>query len=353
MKNYFVVLFFVLLSFFSHAAETVAISYFDNTSHIVSYDPLSKGISDMLITDLSKIQGLTIVERSRLEDILKEIKLNKSQYFDQKTAQQLGKGLGARSILTGAYMVLNANLRIDARMVDVQTGKITMAESVDCKKDDFFSGYKQLVELITKQLNLKFSNATSLAPKNNNVGLNAVVQYSKAIDFADKGLSSDASELLASTVKQFPDFGFAKNKLDEIKAFMKEMDKKHEQQVAEETKNLMANIDTKDPQFGQQVNKVWTLLITSWSYSKILAFNNELRAKKIPDDLKLFGETSPITFGEMLLYYECLSLSSLKEHSKMIDAGKQFMEKYPTSMYYSGIKTFMEQSVEELEKREK
>ena len=355
-------LFFALFAWFfsvffadsaiSSATETIAISYFDNTSHIVSYDPLSKGISDMLITDLSKIQGITIVERSRLEDILKEIQLNKSKYFDEATAQKLGKGLGAKSILTGAYLLLNDNLRIDARIVDVQSGKIIMAESVNCNKDDFFSGYKQLVELITKQLKLSFSSTASLAPKNN-VGLNAVVQYSKAIDLFDKGLNTDASELLASTVKQFPDFGFAKNKLEQIKAWMKEMDKQHNLQVAEETKKLIAGINVSDPQFGQQVNKVWTLLITSWSFTKILAFNNELRSKGIKDELKLYGEASPITFGEMLLYYEALSCNSLKQHTKMIETGKQFMEKFPTSMYYSSIKTFMEQAVDELEKREK
>ncbi len=352
-RRILIVLFFSLSCFLPSYSETIAISYFDNTSQVVAYDPLSKGISDMLITDLSKVQGVTIVERSRLEDILKEIELNKNKYFDDKTAQKLGKGLGAKSILTGAFMLLSDNLRIDARMVDVQTGKILMAESVNCNKDDFFSGYKQLVELITKQLKLSSSTSSSLAPKGNKVGLNAVVQYSKAIDFADKGLNTDATELLASTVKQFPDFGFAKNKLDQIKAWMKEMDKQHELQVAEETKKLMASIDVTNPQLGQQISKVWTLLITSWSYTKILAFNNELRTKGIADDFKLFGEASPITFGEMLLYYESLSWNSLKNNTKMIETGKQFMEKYPTSMYYSSVKMFMEQAVAELEKREK
>lgn len=344
----------IIFSWFSTStAETIAISYFDNTSRIIAYDPLSKGISDMLITDLSKIQEITIVERSRLEDILKEIELNKSNYFDEKTAQQLGKGLGAKSIITGAFLLLQENLRIDARMVDVQSGKILMAESVICNKDDFFYGYKQLVGLITKKMKLTFATNTSLAPKDKKVGLNTVVQYSKALDYADKGLNSDASELLASTVKQFPDFGFAKNKLEQIKAWMTEMDKKHELRVAEETKNLMASIDTGNPLLGQQISKVWSLLLTSWSYSKILAFNKELRNKGIPDDFKLFGEMSPIIFGEMLLYYESLAWNSLKNHTKLLESGQQFMEKYPASMYYSSIKMFMEQSIAELEKREK
>lgn len=337
----------------SAGTEAIAISYFDNTSRLVAFDPLSKGIPDMLITDLSKIQGITIVERSRLEDLLKEIELNKSKYFDDKTVQKLGKGLGAKSILTGSFILINEDLRIDARLVDVQSGKIVMAENVNCNKEDFFSGYKLLVELISKQLKLSFSNSASLAPKEKKVGLNTVIQYSKAIDYADKGLSSDASDLLASTVKQFPDFGFARNKLEQIKEWMKEMDRKHQLQVAEETAKLMSGIDIKNPQLGQQINQVWALLVSSFSYSKLLAFNKELRSKGIADDFRLYGEMSPITFGEMMGYYESLSWHTLKNYPKLLEIGKQFMEKYPSSLYYSSIKIFMEQSVAELEKREK
>ena len=45
----------------------VAISYFDNTSGTKEYDPLSKGLADMLITDLSNVKSLKIVEREKLE----------------------------------------------------------------------------------------------------------------------------------------------------------------------------------------------------------------------------------------------------------------------------------------------
>jgi TolB-like protein len=81
-------------------AKTIAISYFDNSSGDAKYNALSKGIADMLITDLSKIKGVTIVEREKLEKLIQEIKLGQSKYFDPSTAQKLGKGLGAQNILT-------------------------------------------------------------------------------------------------------------------------------------------------------------------------------------------------------------------------------------------------------------
>src|SRR5439155_67793 len=48
------------------AARTLAVSYFDNNTGKPEYDPLAKGLADMLITDLSAISSLQIVEREKL-----------------------------------------------------------------------------------------------------------------------------------------------------------------------------------------------------------------------------------------------------------------------------------------------
>ena len=66
--------------------ETVAVSYFDNTSDIEEFNPLSKGLADMLITDLSNIKSINIVEREKLESLLKEIELGDSDFINKETA---------------------------------------------------------------------------------------------------------------------------------------------------------------------------------------------------------------------------------------------------------------------------
>lgn len=60
------------------AAPSVAVSYFDNTAADAAVAPLQKGLADMLITDLSASDAITVVERSRLQDILQEIELQKN-----------------------------------------------------------------------------------------------------------------------------------------------------------------------------------------------------------------------------------------------------------------------------------
>ena len=61
-KKIFFSIFFIISILFSDT-KTIAVSYFDNTSETIDYNPLSKGLADMLITDLSNVKSLKIVER--------------------------------------------------------------------------------------------------------------------------------------------------------------------------------------------------------------------------------------------------------------------------------------------------
>ena len=122
--------------------QTVAISYFDNTSGLEEYNPLSKGLADMLITDLSNVKSIQIVEREKLESLLKEIRLGEGKFIDESTAQKLGKGLGAGYMLTGSYLIFGETMRIDARLVNVATGEVSMGEEITGKKNTFLNWKK-------------------------------------------------------------------------------------------------------------------------------------------------------------------------------------------------------------------
>lgn len=335
-------------------AKTIAISYFDNTSGDVKYNALSKGIADMLITDLSKVKGISIVEREKLEKLIQEIKLEQSKYFDPATAQKLGKGLGAQNILTGSFYLLDNTIRIDARLIDVQTGGIVLAEQVTGTKNNFFSLHQQLATLLSKNLNVAYSpDLSNLYTANQPVNITAVVNYSNALELQDQGMTSDAQVLLDKTIKTYPNFKFAKNKLDELKEWLKQIDQQREALIAEELKNTIATLDAGNDKFGTQLTTIWTTLLSSYKYNQILAFNNTLKSKKFDPQKKLFGESSPLTLAEMMLYYDCLSYNTLKKYDDFIESAKTFISTYPTSIYFQSVKTQLEQAIKELEQREK
>jgi TolB-like protein len=333
-------------------AKTIAISYFDNSSGDAKYNALSKGIADMLITDLSKVKGVTIVEREKLEKLIQEIKLGQSKYFDQATAQKLGKGLGAQNILTGSFYVLDNVIRLDARLIDVQTGGVIFAEQVSGNKNNFFALHQQLANLLAKNINVPYSpDLSGLYKAGEEVTLKEVVNYSNALELQDVGMSSDAKQILEKTIKENPKFRFAKNKLEDIKEWLKKVELQREQLILEELKNTINSLDANNDKFGMQISNVWTTLLSSYKYNQLLSFNNSIRKMKLDEKKKVYGEASPMTLGEMLLFYDCSALSALKKYEEVIDAAKTFITNYPTSMYFQSVKMNLETAIKELEQR--
>lgn len=333
-------------------AKTIAISYFDNSSGDAKYNALSKGIADMLITDLSKVKGVTIVEREKLEKLIQEIKLGQSKYFDQSTAQKLGKGLGAQNILTGSFYVLDNVIRLDARLIDVQTGGVIFAEQVSGNKNNFFALHQQLANLLAKNINVPYSpDLSGLYKAGEEVTLKEVVNYSNALELQDVGMSGDAKQLLEKTIKENPKFHFAKNKLEDIKEWLKKVELQREQLIQEELKNTINSLDANSDKFGMQISNVWTTLLSSYKYNQLLSFNNSIRKMKLDEKKKVYGEASPMTLGEMLLFYDCTALSALKKHEEVIESTKSFITNYPTSMYFQSVKMNLETAIKELEQR--
>lgn len=351
MKKAFLFLIAIVFALHTHA-KTIAISYFDNSSGDAKYNALSKGIADMLITDLSKVKGVTIVEREKLEKLIQEIKLGQSKYFDQSTAQKLGKGLGAQNILTGSFYVLDNVIRLDARLIDVQTGGVIFAEQVSGNKNNFFALHQQLANLLAKNINVPYSpDLSGLYKAGEEVTLKEVVNYSNALELQDVGMSTDAKQILEKTIKENPKFRFAKNKLEDIKEWLKKVELQREQLIQEELKNTINSLDANNDKFGMQISNVWTTLLSSYKYNQLLSFNNSIRKMKLDEKKKVYGEASPITLGEMLLFYDCMALSALKKHEEVIDVAKTFITNYPTSMYFQSVKMNLETAIKELEQR--
>lgn len=202
-------------------AKRIAIIYFDNSSSEPALDKLKKGLADMLITDLSNINMLTIVERDKIEAILQEQKLNNSKDFDPNTASKIGKLLGAQIILTGGYFEMMGSLRVDARFIDVQTGKILKADGVDGETNNFFKLQKQLTWKIIKNLDTKVSDEEKSfianQEKQNKLTFEDSKLYSDALDFYDKKNNKKAMELLDKIIKKYPEFQPAKIAREKIK----------------------------------------------------------------------------------------------------------------------------------------
>ncbi len=93
---------------------------------------IEDGIVDVLVN-----QGYTIIERRRIEDIIKkELKKKADLWFDEAQVAEFGKLVGADVVVTGNYVKWGrAMLRIGIRAINVSNGKVLAANKVKIHTD--------------------------------------------------------------------------------------------------------------------------------------------------------------------------------------------------------------------------
>jgi Mg-chelatase subunit ChlD len=92
------------------------------------------------LVELSRVQGLTPVERRRLDAVLREQEIALSDLADTEKAIAVGKVLAARYILTGSIIEMPGSLVIFARIVNVETSEVESAAQVIVPKNREVSG---------------------------------------------------------------------------------------------------------------------------------------------------------------------------------------------------------------------
>lgn len=132
------------------ARPTVAVLYFTNGAigKNAEYAPLSKGMAEMLITELAANTNIRVVERDRLQALLDEQNLGGSGRVEAGTAARLGKTLGARHMLMGTFVIdPKEMMRVDVRAINTETSELEYATSITGKADKMLA---MLAELGTK-----------------------------------------------------------------------------------------------------------------------------------------------------------------------------------------------------------
>lgn len=160
--------------------KRVAVFEFDDkTDHRHRWwtgQPVGQGMADMLTTELVKSGKYRVMERTALEQIMKEQKLGMSGAVTAQTAAEVGKLLGVELAIIGAVTEFGykkgdtginlkkkgfgfgiqsatASVGIDVRFTNTNTGEILAAENV--RKEKSKKGFR----VNTNQLSFKNKNA--------------------------------------------------------------------------------------------------------------------------------------------------------------------------------------------------
>ncbi len=185
------------------AKKSVAVLYFENLSGAKEDEYLRDGITEDVITELSKIRGLNIFSRPTV-----------LAYRDkQVTPGQVGAQLGAAYVLTGTLRRAGARLRISAQLVDTHTDFPLWSDRFDREMKDVFEVQDEMARRIAEALRVTLSpeelEALSIKPTEN---LQAYDLYLRGKRYARRQTRQDlefALQMFENAVAIDPSFALA------------------------------------------------------------------------------------------------------------------------------------------------
>jgi adenylate cyclase len=128
---------------------SIAVLAFTNMSGDPGQNYFSDGITDDIITELSRFSELLVIAR------------NSSFQFKGKSVdvRQVGRELGVRYVLEGSIRRAGDRVRISAQLVDAVSGAHRWAERYDSKREDVFTVQDEVVRTIVSVLAVHVNKA--------------------------------------------------------------------------------------------------------------------------------------------------------------------------------------------------
>ena len=191
---------------------SIAVCYYKDLSPNEELRGFEKGLSAMVISDLSKIKSLTVVERIRMQALLQEMKLGQTGIVDPKTAPQIGRLIGAENLVVGT---LSGEILVATTLASTNTRSIKGTATVTIDKASFFEIPKSIVLDTAKIMRIKLTaEEISAIGKPHTKSYGAAIHYGMALDAMDAGNWENAQNLFAQALQADPQFELAKRGLE-------------------------------------------------------------------------------------------------------------------------------------------
>jgi len=172
-----------------------------------SLQPLSRGLAELMLSDLAMVRSLRLLERIQVGALLDELKLSESGRADASTAARVGRLLRAERMVQGvAAITQNGPVRMSATVVRGD-GSVRSGAQANGTFKQLLDLEKQLVFGLTSELGIQLTEAERQrilrqGPKN----LAAFLAYSKGLEALDRGDYRAAGAAFAQAVRADPSF---------------------------------------------------------------------------------------------------------------------------------------------------
>jgi TolB-like protein len=201
--------------------QTLAIMDFENNSvdQQERFDPLSAAFPSEMVNYLNGTTDLEVIERQRVKWLLDELELQrKADVVDQSTAVRAGKLLGATTVLFGNYTVFEDQMRVNARLVKVETGEILLGQKVKGEPDEFPDLIEELSRDITREINVEMEE--DVKTRSTTQFLDARLAFSEGNREFENGNYRAAREKFEEALEHDSNYKAARQRLEVARAML-------------------------------------------------------------------------------------------------------------------------------------
>jgi non-specific serine/threonine protein kinase len=180
--------------------KTVAVLYFENLSGAKEDEYFRDGMTEDIVTELSKIARLEIYPRSEM-----------LQFRDKPvTAPEVGEKLGAMYVLEGSIRRAGNRLRITTQLVESSTRHSVWAERYDRHMEDVFAIQEEISRSIAKALEITLSpQEEKVIARKSTVNPQAYDFYLRGRNYLRQRQFEYALAMYEEAIKQDPNFALA------------------------------------------------------------------------------------------------------------------------------------------------
>lgn len=344
------VLFLALLGGASDAyAATTAIAVMPFRDLAGSKNPVGDGIRETVTSDLRGVPGVRVVERSEIERVLNEQKMQLTELDkDPLATMKLGKLIGADVITMGAYQQVGRRIRLTARFVKVETGEVTGSAKVDGDASDFLD----LQDRITQEL-LKSAKLTPAVVKRFERRARPKIRSMRAVELLGQAAEEKAEPmkraLLKEALKEEPSFAYATDELARLEKRLKELNAK-----ADEARKAEA----------AKTKEAWTKAKTRlerstavWQYTTVLREERRFREvirvyRELASDFENAPEPHIKGLAPSMLMQAVILEAQIADIDGAVKDGEIFLTKFPTSNELPAVRSTLERIIERKKKIE-
>ena len=207
--------------------RSIAILFFANETNDLNLDWLKRGLSDMLVTELTQSPYIDVIPINLLLETVQKLGKSNGDLDNISLVAQAARQLNAERILSGKFYKMDSRLFITVDIIDASNVQIVHRETVyDSGLERIFAMVDELSKRVRNNLKDDMADRSYSAVNLEQMtkSLEAFKCYSEALENTEKFLFEEAEKCLEDAIAADSSFALAYLRLADVKLYFKKRD---------------------------------------------------------------------------------------------------------------------------------